>query len=419
MSSTETGAVANNDIPAGHERTVPTELDVMCGTGQEKHHPGNKLFQLAVTPYVDTYANAKSKSEKIKITKAIMDLLNEKGVRFLKKSSVYQIWYVADQKVGRDKIGHFLRLCLSKKRMMPANEVGATVLTNDNQDCEMNVSFLSSSSPLSLSLMHGSKPPPQPLAAAPGRGSPPITQRFRSNSVPDVSRDSCENSLTSTVPTSNNAKNQKQLGVDKTVLRLLRAACFRPNRRNPPASLSFSSGCLNSRADLTVPPSSTAVSSDGVTRADSRIEALRMDGNASGTTCIANGLKEKSCIQSRNQQQKTNALPIRMPSGGYEASDFPIERSTASDDSLGTFDVSAGSSLSTCNNIDWHGLSGSSSSGNSNTKKDTSVLNKDSDVAVLLDADQAIRARSSTPDTMEGVVEEELFKESDLAMRLD
>lgn len=45
----------------------------------------------------------------MQITKTILDLLLESGARFLKKCPIQQYWYVAKAKVGRDKIGHFLR----------------------------------------------------------------------------------------------------------------------------------------------------------------------------------------------------------------------------------------------------------------------------------------------------------------------
>jgi hypothetical protein len=53
-------------------------------------------------------SRAWSKREKMAITKTIHDLLTEKGIRFLKKCTVFQYWYLAAPKVGRDKIGHFL-----------------------------------------------------------------------------------------------------------------------------------------------------------------------------------------------------------------------------------------------------------------------------------------------------------------------
>lgn len=73
------------------------------------HQPGNEAFLSAMLKYVDQYSQAASKKEKMRVSKAAYDEVTMAGVRFLKKHPIYQYWYVADQKVGRDKIGHFLR----------------------------------------------------------------------------------------------------------------------------------------------------------------------------------------------------------------------------------------------------------------------------------------------------------------------
>lgn len=90
--------------------TTPTAMDVLCGAGMERfHQPGNEAFLSAMLKYVDQYSQAASKKEKMRVSKAAYDEVTMAGVRFLKKHPIYQYWYVADQKVGRDKIGHFLR----------------------------------------------------------------------------------------------------------------------------------------------------------------------------------------------------------------------------------------------------------------------------------------------------------------------
>jgi hypothetical protein len=99
--------------PAG---VVPTSADILCGTGHEKKHSGNHLFRLVLCPFVDAYANAQSKVDKIYIVRRIVNLLFLKKMRFLKKSSNFNCWYVASQKVGRDKIGHFLRFHQHSRR---------------------------------------------------------------------------------------------------------------------------------------------------------------------------------------------------------------------------------------------------------------------------------------------------------------
>lgn len=89
---------------------TPTAVDVMCGTGHEKHHAGNDLFKRIVSQFIDPYADASTKKDKMQITKTILDLLTQRGIRFLKKEAQSDSWYVAEPKVARDKVGHFLRL---------------------------------------------------------------------------------------------------------------------------------------------------------------------------------------------------------------------------------------------------------------------------------------------------------------------
>jgi hypothetical protein len=94
---------------------TPSPLDIMCGTGHEKHHTaGSDLFKRIVSQFIEPYANAQTKKDKMQITKTILDLLTQRGVRFLKKEVETGAWYVTESKVARDKVGHFLRLHLPK-----------------------------------------------------------------------------------------------------------------------------------------------------------------------------------------------------------------------------------------------------------------------------------------------------------------
>jgi hypothetical protein len=115
--------------PSAGKAVVPTSTDILCGKGHEKNHPGNCLFKLSVFPFVDTYAKAQSKVVKMLIVTHIVNLLSFKGMRFLKKSDVHNHWYVASQKMGRDKIGHFLRLRRhpQERRLSPASFLLSTV----------------------------------------------------------------------------------------------------------------------------------------------------------------------------------------------------------------------------------------------------------------------------------------------------
>lgn len=84
------------------------------------NHLGNELFSTVVLKYVEKYKRAKSKREKMETSKGALDELTSSGVRFLKKHPVHQYWYVADSKVARDRIGHFLRFHLSEHNQRDA-----------------------------------------------------------------------------------------------------------------------------------------------------------------------------------------------------------------------------------------------------------------------------------------------------------
>lgn len=106
----------------GCAAVVPTDTDVLCGMGYEKRHPGNELFKNVVSQFIDAYAQAQSRSEKMLVTANILDLLSARGIRFLKQSSTISEgghdadrWYIAEQKVARDKVGNMLRYFLSKR----------------------------------------------------------------------------------------------------------------------------------------------------------------------------------------------------------------------------------------------------------------------------------------------------------------
>jgi hypothetical protein len=98
-------------------KVIPTYLDVLCGTSTERFTQlGNELFISTVLAFVDCYQRASSKKDKMKVSKMIYDCLTKFGVRFLKKGvGQDQHWYLASEKVGRDRIGHSLRQYATKR----------------------------------------------------------------------------------------------------------------------------------------------------------------------------------------------------------------------------------------------------------------------------------------------------------------
>lgn len=93
---------------------TPRPCDILCGAGYETaQHHGNVVFRRIVRKHLDAYLAATCKKSKMKASRAILHEVFDTGARFLKKDSSRRPsggWYVADIKVGKDKISHCLRL---------------------------------------------------------------------------------------------------------------------------------------------------------------------------------------------------------------------------------------------------------------------------------------------------------------------
>jgi hypothetical protein len=87
-------------------------LDVLCGAGKAaSEHPGNKRFRAIVAKsYYSKYTTVTSKTEKMNVTRGVMhELLSSGCARFLKKDPIFERFYVASHRAGRDKVSHSLR----------------------------------------------------------------------------------------------------------------------------------------------------------------------------------------------------------------------------------------------------------------------------------------------------------------------
>lgn len=89
----------------------PEELDIICGSGKSvSNHPGNRRFRLIVMKYCNQYYVATTKAQKMKVNRHVMEELKLSGsTRFLKKDPIFEKFYIATNRVGRDKISHCLR----------------------------------------------------------------------------------------------------------------------------------------------------------------------------------------------------------------------------------------------------------------------------------------------------------------------
>jgi hypothetical protein len=102
----------DHSSPSSDTILIPNDFDILCGSGKAvSAHPGNQRFQAIVNKYYPSYAvSSLSKSMKMQITHDVMgDIMSSGCTRFLKKDPIYERYYVAASRVGKDKVSHCLR----------------------------------------------------------------------------------------------------------------------------------------------------------------------------------------------------------------------------------------------------------------------------------------------------------------------
>jgi hypothetical protein len=90
--------------------TLPLATDVLCGKDKKfAQHEGNQIFRDLILEYSEYYMRAKTKQEKMHITKSIVARLKEMyQTRFLQPSSCGH-WKEISVQIARDKVSHALR----------------------------------------------------------------------------------------------------------------------------------------------------------------------------------------------------------------------------------------------------------------------------------------------------------------------
>jgi hypothetical protein len=110
-------------------RVLPTDIDVLCGSGKGKAgHPGNRRFRCIVAKHCEKYVTAKTKAEKMKVSKHILLEVLANGARIIQKHPIHEEWYVADPKVGRDKISHCLRLIKAATKRTDGRDLDTSMI---------------------------------------------------------------------------------------------------------------------------------------------------------------------------------------------------------------------------------------------------------------------------------------------------
>mmetsp|Transcript_8785 Transcript_8785/g.16768 ORF Transcript_8785/g.16768 Transcript_8785/m.16768 type:complete len:243 (+) Transcript_8785:119-847(+) len=130
----------------------PTKADVLCGKDTTlARHPGNQRFREKIQTELPRYLQARSKQEKMKITKSIVQYITVKlGSRFL-KSKPDGKWVEIDGQAARDKVSHALRFAARQQKK-----------TTDNEHSDDNSSQGSTDETSSITSASAPVPPPMP-----------------------------------------------------------------------------------------------------------------------------------------------------------------------------------------------------------------------------------------------------------------
>ena len=101
-----------------HPRIVdcPNLVDCLCGQNTTfGRHPGNRIFRKQIKVNLPRFIAARTKSDKMKITKSILDFMKRQGSRFL-KASRNGSWIEIEKHAARDKVSHALRFAAKQSR---------------------------------------------------------------------------------------------------------------------------------------------------------------------------------------------------------------------------------------------------------------------------------------------------------------
>jgi hypothetical protein len=77
--------------------------DILMGRGGESNgHPGNQWYLDKVQLLAPAYGKA-SKIEKTNISESVLQMVSQRGGRFIQKEEDMDLWFIAHEKAARDK----------------------------------------------------------------------------------------------------------------------------------------------------------------------------------------------------------------------------------------------------------------------------------------------------------------------------
>ena len=98
-----------HSLPVGSV-DIPSRSDVLLGRGRPFNvHPGNKRLHELVASHYEEYDLASSRSEKTKIAKSIVAMIQGYSGRFLKQDDECGVWVEVSDDEARQKVNHGFR----------------------------------------------------------------------------------------------------------------------------------------------------------------------------------------------------------------------------------------------------------------------------------------------------------------------
>ncbi|KAL3939101.1 MAG: hypothetical protein SGARI_001493 [Bacillariaceae sp.] len=105
-------AMSIETLPAQHDISpvnIPGELDILLGRGKSfQNHKGNLRYRQIVESYREQYEGMRSKREKTRLIKDVVQVIFDGGGRFLRQDSLGR-WVPVDLEMTRDKVSHSFR----------------------------------------------------------------------------------------------------------------------------------------------------------------------------------------------------------------------------------------------------------------------------------------------------------------------
>lgn len=150
----------------------PSKKDVLCGKDTTlARHPGNQLFREKIQAELPHYLTARSKQDKMRITKSIVQYITIKqGSRFLKLKTNGQ-WVEIDSQAARDKVSHALRFAARQKKKTAPTE-------QQFDDSSSQGSYPDDASSSSSSSVPPPPPPPMPARQQMERDTTNVEELF-------------------------------------------------------------------------------------------------------------------------------------------------------------------------------------------------------------------------------------------------